>query len=218
MVVESVTIGAGRGDTKAVLRMAALPAQSHVQPWTVDEWIALNEDAPDGSRYELVDGSVLMSPAPSMGHQLAGDRLARILTDGAPRGLLPVTATGIAMGDRTALIPDILVVDLAAFADGAKVPDPSQVHLVVEIVSPSTTTTDRTLKPAKYAAAGIPHFWRLEMVRFRGLGIDRLPVLFTYALDADREYRLTRRLAAGTAAKIEEPFPVTLDPADLVVS
>ncbi len=218
MVVESVTIGAGRGDTKAVLRMAALPAQSHVQPWTVDEWIALNEDAPDGSRYELVDGSVLMSPPPSMGHQLAGDRLARILTDAAPAGLIPVTATGIPMGDRTALIPDLLVVDLTAFADDAKMPDPSQVHLVVEIVSPSTTTTDRTLKPAKYAAAGIPHFWRLETARFRGLGVERLPVLFAYTLDADGEYRLTRRLPAGTTVRIEDPFPVELDPADLVVS
>ncbi|WP_424643740.1 Uma2 family endonuclease [Embleya sp. AB8] len=184
----------------------------------MDEWIALNEDAPDGNRYELVDGSVLVSPAPSMHHQFAGDELRALLRAAPPPELIAVTASGIPLGDRTGLIPDVLVVDRAAFADGAKMPDPALVHLVVEIVSPSTTTTDRTLKPAKYAAAGIPHFWRLETARFRGLGIDRLPVLFTYALDADAEYQLTRRLAAGTTAKIEDPFPVTLDPADLVVS
>jgi Uma2 family endonuclease len=198
--------------------MAALPAQSHVQPWTVDEWIALNEESPDGSRYELVDGSVLMSPPPSMQHQFAGDELRALLHAAAPSELIAVTASGVPMGDRTGLIPDVLVVERAAFAGGAKMPDPAQVHLVVEIVSPSTTTTDRTLKPAKYAAAGIPHFWRLETARFRGLGIDRLPVLFTYVLDDEGGYQLTRRLAAGTKARIDEPFPVELDPAALVVT
>ncbi|MFJ8742644.1 Uma2 family endonuclease [Embleya sp. NPDC127516] len=196
--------------------MAALPAQSHVQPWTVDEWIALNEASPDGSRYELVDGSVLMSPPPSMRHQFAGDQLRMFLHAAAPPDFIAVTASGIPMGNQTGLIPDVLVVDRSALAGGIKMPDPSQVHLVVEIVSPSTTTTDRTLKPAKYAAAGILHFWRLETARFRGLGLDRLPVLFTYTLDAEGEYQLTRRLAAGTTTRIEESFPVELDPADLV--
>ncbi|MFE2869205.1 Uma2 family endonuclease [Embleya sp. NPDC059259] len=196
--------------------MAALPAQSHVQPWTVDEWIALNEASPDGSRYELVDGSVLMSPPPSMQHQFAGDQLRMFLHAAAPPDLVAVTASGIPMGNQTGLIPDVLVVDRCTLADGVKMPDPSQVHLVVEIVSPSTTTTDRTLKPAKYAAAGILHFWRLETARFRGLGLDRLPVLFVYTLDAEGEYQLTRRLAAGITTRIQEPFPLELDPADLV--
>lgn len=198
--------------------MAALPAQSHVQPWTVDEWITLNADSPDGSRYEFVDGSVLMSPPPSKQHQYAGDELRAVLRAVAPSHLVARTATGLVLGDQTNLIPDVLVVERAAMTDGAKTCEPAQVRLVVEIVSPSTTTTDRTLKPAKYAAAKIPHFWRLETLRFRGQGIERLPVLFTYVLDDDGCYQLARRLSAGTVAHIEEPFPVELDPASLVVA
>jgi Uma2 family endonuclease len=39
---------------------------------------------------------------------------------------------------------------------------PEQVPLVVEIVSPGTRRRDRLEKPAEYAAAGIPHYWRIE--------------------------------------------------------
>ncbi|MFB8271836.1 Uma2 family endonuclease [Streptomyces sp. NPDC055955] len=34
---------------------------------------------------------------------------------------------------------------------------------VVEIASPSTRVTDRTLKPSLYAAAGIEHYRRIEL-------------------------------------------------------
>lgn len=51
----------------------------------------------------------------------------------------------------------------------------------------------------------------------RDQGADRLPVLFTYALDGG-EYRLTHRVGAGARAIITEPFPVDFDPAVLVES
>jgi Uma2 family endonuclease len=34
---------------------------------------------------------------------------------------------------------------------------------VVEVVSPSTTAIDRAVKPAMYADAGIPVYWRVEL-------------------------------------------------------
>lgn len=40
--------------------------------------------------------------------------------------------------------------------------DPSQVRLVVEVISASSRSHDRILKPAQYAAAGIPGYWRIE--------------------------------------------------------
>ena len=35
-------------------------------------------------------------------------------------------------------------------------------ELVVEVVSPDSRTADRVNKPVKYAAAGIPEYWRVE--------------------------------------------------------
>ncbi|MFF5211844.1 Uma2 family endonuclease [Streptosporangium sp. NPDC000396] len=98
---------------------------------------------------------------------------------------------------------------------GAEVGDPKQVHVVAEITLASTASTDRIIKPAKYAAAGIPHFWRIEMRPFRGQGNDALPVVFTYTLDENGEYQLVHRVSAGMTADLTEPFKLRLDPAAL---
>lgn len=40
---------------------------------------------------------------------------------------------------------------------------PTDVELVIEIVSPGSVTEDRITKPAQYAAQGIGAFWRIEI-------------------------------------------------------
>ncbi|MBB2912213.1 Uma2 family endonuclease [Streptosporangium becharense] len=181
---------------------------------SVEEWFELNS-RDDGGRYELIDGSLIVSPAPPFRHQRIGDRLQTYLETMAPEEMIPVTATGLLLDHKPGVIPDLMVVELAPFEDGAEVALPEWVHLVVEIVSKSTTATDRTVKHAKYAEAGIPHFWRVEMRPFRGQGSDELPVIFTYSLDEAGEYQLIHRVAAGTTVDLTEPFKLTLDPAAL---
>lgn len=181
---------------------------------SLDEWSELNS-RDDGGRYELIDGSLIVSPAPPFRHQRIGDRLQTYLETVTPENLIPVTATGLLLDRKPGVIPDLMVVEAAPFEEGAEVAQPEWVHLVVEIVSRSTTATDRTIKHAKYAEAGIPHFWRIEMKSFRGQGSDELPVIFTYALDENCEYQLIHRVAAGTTVELTEPFKLTLDPATL---
>ncbi len=50
--------------------------------------------------------------------------------------------------------------------------------LAVEVVSPDSESRDRDTKPRKYAAAGIPYFWLVEMA-----GADQHPVVRVYELD-----------------------------------
>ncbi len=180
----------------------------------VDEWFELNS-RDDGSRYELLDGRLIVSPAPPFRHQRLGDRLQTYPESVCPEDMVPVTATGLLLDRKPGVIPDLMVVDKAPFENDAEVAQPEWVHLVVEIVSRSTTATDRRIKHAKYAEAGIPHFWRVEMRPFRGQGNESLPVIFTYALDANRDYELTHRIGAGMATELTEPFKLTLTPAAL---
>ncbi len=177
----------------------------------IDEWFELNS-RDDGGRYELIDGSLIVSPAPSAQHQWIGDRLRRFLEDAAPKELTVVTGTGLLLDSRPGVIPDVMVVERKPIRDGAQVVDPEWAHLVVKIVSRSTTAVDQIIKPAKYAEAGIPHFWRVEMKPFRGQGSDELPVIFTYALDENGEYRLIHRVATGTTVNLTEPFTFRVDP------
>lgn len=106
-------------------------------------------------------------------------------------------------------IPDIAVVDAAVAAEDPVTCDAEAVHLVVEIVSPSSTGrhVDRLLKPPFYAEAGIEHLWRLELVP--------APTLVVCELEAGR-YVERQVVEAGRTALVEKPFAVEVDPGGLV--
>jgi hypothetical protein len=74
----------------------------------------------DGHRYELLDGSLLVSPAPRLCHQRAAFRLARLLDDACPSDLEVVVAPfDVVLGADTALLPDLLVARRELAPDGA---------------------------------------------------------------------------------------------------
>ncbi len=75
--------------------------------------------------------------------------------------------------------PDLVVV--SAEADGNQLQTrygASDLLLAVEVVSPDSEDRDRDTKPHTYAAAGIQHFWLVEMV-----GDGHRPMVITYELD-----------------------------------
>lgn len=130
----------------------------------------------DGKRYEVLEGGLLVTPAPSPLHQRVSFRLQRQLADyfGA-RSLGEVfnAPIDVILSDHDIIQPDLVIVDRPERVstrgiEGAPL-------LVVEILSPSTRKRDRTVKARRYAALGIPHFWlvdpdahRLECYRAEG--------------------------------------------------
>ncbi|MFB9531989.1 hypothetical protein [Nonomuraea roseola] len=64
--------------TEPTTRRTVLPGEP---PFTVDDLLKFPDD---GNRYELFNGNLLVSPAPTSFHQLAIIRLGRILEDAAP--------------------------------------------------------------------------------------------------------------------------------------
>jgi Uma2 family endonuclease len=75
------------------------------------------------------------------------------------------TGAGIASADMAAnraLIPGILVTRADAGTAGELVIHPSDVVLVVEVVSPSTLRADHHDKREIYAAWGIDHYWIVD--------------------------------------------------------
>jgi Uma2 family endonuclease len=78
------------------------------------------------------------------------------------------------------------------------------VVIAIEVVSPHTRARDRFAKPAEYAGAGIPYFWRVEQ--------DPVGV-FAYRLGTDGRYELA---AEGTdVLKLDDPFPISLPIAEI---
>lgn len=160
--------------------------------WTV-------EDLPDreGFRYELVDGALLVSPSPTPRHSGVAARLQRQLWSAVGEGWDVLAGAGVTFDRRNYREPDVAVVRSAALAD--RQISPSDVLLAVEVMSPSSIANDRVAKPAQYAAAGIPHFWRIE---------PDPPVLIRHVL-ADGGYREVGR-GAGRV-DVEEPVAVSID-------
>lgn len=179
--------------------------------WTADDVLALPEN---DIRYEVVDGALIVNPPPSPRHQDASFELTLLLRTAAKRqgsGVRAWEAIGVRLPRGQLLIPDIVV----AKAEGTPLVHHAEVLLVVEIVSPGSTTRDRHEKPPLFAEAGIPCYWRVELGTFRGR-TEPLPVLFAYALDADGEYELTDRVGAGSVFVASDPIAVEFDPAQLV--
>jgi Uma2 family endonuclease len=131
---------------------------------------------PDRNRYEILDGELYVTPAPTPLHQRASKRLQRQLEDYfEARGLGEVFNAPI---DLIVTQHDIAQPDLVV------VTDPPQVSargiegvpaLVVEVLSPSTRTHDRLVKARRYAALRIRRYWildpedrRLECYRLEG--------------------------------------------------
>jgi Uma2 family endonuclease len=132
-----------------------MPLQVPVDGWTVD-------DLPhDGLRYELVDGGLLVTPPPLPRHQEVADALVQRLRPVLPTTWRAVMSQGLYLDARNYRVPDVLVYDRAASQRDRITP--ADAHLAVEVMSPGSVSTDRVAKPVQYAAAGIRHFWRLEL-------------------------------------------------------
>lgn len=186
----------------------SIAADLHRGPWTIADVEAIPET---GDRYEILAPGVLtVSPAPGLAHQRASRRLANLLEAAAMAAGVDVDvleAINVELpGDRLA-IPDVAVVDgSVADACATRVPA-AAVLLAVEIVSPASKATARAIKPDLYAEAGIPVFLRVDL--------EPSPQMSVYLLDGTT-YRLATTLVAGIVGSFDEPFPVRLDPADLI--
>ncbi|GHJ50035.1 hypothetical protein Cs7R123_73770 [Catellatospora sp. TT07R-123] len=134
---------------------ATLPAAVTVTP---DEYDTL----PPDSRIELLDGVLRPMTPPTARHQIVMMRLVTALLRRCPPALAALHEQEIRLADDLRRNPDVLVVRAAAVnLDWFSFP-PHEVVLAVEIVSPGTQTADRKHKPAEYADAGIPYYWRIE--------------------------------------------------------
>lgn len=170
-------------------------------PWTEERWLAIGET---NARIELLDGSILVSPAPTPLHQDISSMLAGTLRGPAKAaGLKVFEAINLRIRTGRVLIPDLVVVTPV---DRRKsIIDAPNCRLVCEIVSPSNPGADKVLKMHYYAQAGIPWYLLVDS--------DPQITLTLYSLEGDKYIEVAGGIP-GEAITLSEPVRVTLAPAE----
>lgn len=178
--------------------------------WTAAEAIALPED---GNRYEVLDGELFVTPAPSLPHQGAVGELFLRLAAYVVRervGWAFLSPADIVLSPRRLVQPDLFVVPGSERRPAAW----AEIHhlaLAVEILSPRTARADRHRKRVIYQSHGVPEYWIVDLdarLVERWRPDDARPEILTERL----EWR-PRAEAAPFALELREFFDAALGPA-----
>ena len=131
--------------------------------WTRDEVLALPDD---GLRHELVDGELLVSPAPQLPHQIVVMRLTALLGPYVAAhhlGMLFTVPADLDLQSGQVVQPDLFVASVDPIAPPATWEEVGVPTLVVEVLSPSTARHDRITKRRRYQRSGVPVYWIVDL-------------------------------------------------------
>ena len=183
--------------------MTVMPAPTLLpqgRPLTYDDLAAIPDD---GHRYELIDGTLVVTPAPVLRHQTVAGELYLLLRTGAPEGMRVFFApVDLELAQDTVLQPDLLVVREADIGERNIQVAP---RLAVEVLSPSTRLVDLNLKKARYEQAGCPAYWV----------VDPHDLTFTAWELVDGAYTEVARVGPGEEVSLQQPFPLSVRPGSL---
>ncbi|MFF5182635.1 Uma2 family endonuclease [Streptomyces sp. NPDC000345] len=170
-----------------------------VRFWEEMEW-------PEGSKVEIIEGIITVSPAPASRHNVIASRIQRRLYSVIPEDGEIFQTQAIAVPSRLGMfIPDLLVAPVQECAESETYLPAALAELVVEVTSRKNARHDRVSKPAAYASAGIPFY----------LLVDRwAPDGPTSTLHGEPHGAVHRPLAVakfGEPLVLPAPFGVTID-------
>lgn len=177
-------------------------AVAHGRPFSIDDLDQFPDD--DGLRYELIEGTLIVSTTPTKLHQRAVMRLTLLLSSACPPELEVLPGpVDVVLAPATMVAPDAV---LARTADmGGRRFDEALPLLVVEVISPSSRLIDPNTKRAAYCASGVEGYWIVDPIE---------PSVRVIRWTPDGEHE--QFVAGDDTLAVDWPVPVELCPAALV--
>ena len=165
----------------------------------------------DTNRYEIVEGEILVSRAPSLTHQrVSGVLFVSIRNYLSQNPIGEIFATpGVIFNDFNGVVPDLVFVSnerRKEIASGERImgaPD-----LVIEIISPGpdNETRDRVIKRQQYARFGVKEYWIVDpatrTIDVYHLVTESLNLAATLAEDDD----ITSAVLPGYSCRVADIF------------
>ena len=176
-----------------------------VRFWEEMEW-------PEGSKVEIIEGIITVSPAPAYRHNVIAERIQRRLYSVIPEDWGIFQTLAIAVPSRLGmLIPDLVVTPVQEHPEADSHIPAVLGELAVEVTSKSNARHDRVSKPAAYATAGIPLYLLIDRWAPGG------PTATLYGEPKGDVYRVLSAVKFGDPIKLPEPFDVTIDTGEFPV-
>ena len=129
--------------------------------FTYEDYLKTSDD----ERYELLDGELIIMPAPSIAHQHVAMKLGTRLdtfVEGGNLGVVYSAPTDVVLSETDVVQPDLLFISL----EWAHIVTPANIQgapdLIVEIRSDSIAERDETLKRKLYAERGVKEYWLVD--------------------------------------------------------
>lgn len=189
-------------DALRTIQDMSLAVAREGRSFTIEDLDAFREN--DGLRYQLLEGSLVVNPAPIPLHQRMATRLLLALAAACPPELEVLAGpVGVVLGPDTELQPDVLVVERRTVRGTKKAATPPV--LVIEVLSPSTRLIDLGSKRLAYGEGGVGAYWIADPVA---------PSVTMIRWDDGAEHE--RTVAGGDSADADSPFPVSVSPAALI--
>ena len=136
--------------------------------WTTADVRSFTREDRAWPRYELIDGELLVTPAPRLAHQVASFELCALLQAFLARELLGIAVMSPAdleLRAGTITQPDVFVIPAGtAIADDTlQWTDVKSLLLAVEVLSPSSLRTDRVTKRDFYLDSRVDEYWIVDL-------------------------------------------------------
>ncbi len=136
--------------------------RSPKKAYTYQDYLDLPED---GKRYEVINGELVMAPAPSTGHQDVSGNLffeLKKFVEENKRGKIYSAPIDVVLSDHNVVQPDILFISnerkqIITEKNISGAPD-----LIIEIVSPSSGYYDLIEKKEIYERFGVKEYWIVD--------------------------------------------------------
>lgn len=162
--------------------------------FSVDEFHQMAETGVfrEDDRLELVDGEIVQMTPIGSRHAGCVARLNEWFGQHVRHLAIVNVQNPLVLGGRTEFYPDLALLKRRADFYSESHPEPADVLLVVEVAD-TTGEYDREVKVPRYARAGVPEVWVVD-VRERAIDVYRQP--------SGDEYREQRRLGPAESLSI----------------
>lgn len=175
-------------------------------------WDDIVGEPDDGLRREIIEGTLIVNPAPVYRHQLVSLRLTLLFEQSTPDHLRVVVAPFDWRYDGTNVVePDLLVCRTDDLDLDGPLMAPARPVLLVEILSPSNARFDRLDKRELYERLGVAHYWLVDPGASTGE-----PAVTVLELGQDGRYDVTAQATGAEAITLRRPFPLTFVPDQLL--